>query len=97
MQAGQLTIANSNAQQISVRSFLAKIAGLITRLLGCWHREMSRPFSHNGQAYRSCLTCGAQRRFNLKDWQMHGDYYFSRPQVRQLQVLTRLSAVKKAA
>ena len=77
MQAGQLTIANSNAQQISVRSFLAKIAGLITRLLGCWHREMSRP--------------------NLKDWQMHGDYYFSRPQVRQLQVLTRLSAVKKAA
>jgi hypothetical protein len=25
------------------------------------------------------LSCGAQRRFNLGDWQMHGDFYYHRP------------------
>jgi len=52
------------------------IGGLLTRLLGCWHRDMSRPFSRGGHAYRSCLSCGAHRKFNVGRWEMQGEYYY---------------------
>jgi hypothetical protein len=48
----------------------------VTRLFGCWHKEMSRPFSSQGQTYRTCLDCGASRRFNLRSWEMQGDFYY---------------------
>jgi hypothetical protein len=48
----------------------------IARLFGCWHREMSRPFSIQGQTYRTCLDCGARRQFNLGRWEMTGDFYY---------------------
>ena len=37
---------------------------------------MSRPFSRDGRAYRSCLNCGAQRQFNLGNWKMTGSFYY---------------------
>jgi hypothetical protein len=40
---------------------------------------MSRPFSRGGRAYRSCTHCGAQRQFNLGNWQMQGDFYYNKP------------------
>jgi hypothetical protein len=52
------------------------IGGWITRLLGCWHRDMSRPFSRGGQAYRTCLSCGASRKFNVGRWEMQGEFYY---------------------
>lgn len=52
------------------------VTGWITKLFGCWHKEMSRPFSLYGQAYRTCLDCGARRQFNVRSWQMQGDYYY---------------------
>lgn len=55
------------------------IGDLITRLFGCWHKEMSRPFSSQGQTYRSCLTCGARRQFNLGRWKMQGGFYYRLP------------------
>jgi hypothetical protein len=61
------------------RQVTGKIGSLMARVFGCRHGELSRPFSHGGRAYRSCLSCGAQRRFNLGDWQMHGDFYYHRP------------------
>jgi len=57
------------------------IGKLVTRLLGCWHREMSRPFSHKGQAYRTCLNCGASRKFNVGRWEMQGSYYYASPMI----------------
>ena len=53
--------------------------GLMARLFGCRHSEMSRPFSVQGQAYRSCLGCGARRQFNVDSWKMQGDYYYGLP------------------
>ena len=50
----------------------------LTSLFGCWHREMSRPFTRGGQTYRACLGCGARRRFDLEGWEMSGHYYFVR-------------------
>jgi len=56
-----------------------KIAGsvryFLQRLIGCHHRQMSRPFTHDGRTYRSCPTCGMRREFDLKTWQSKGRYY----------------------
>ena len=54
-----------------------KIGGLMARVFGCWHADLSRPFSRGGRAYRKCLNCGAQRRFNLGNWEMQGKFYYS--------------------
>jgi hypothetical protein len=53
--------------------------GLMARLFGCRHSEMSRPFSVQGQAYRSCISCGARRQFDIDSWKMQGDYYYGAP------------------
>lgn len=77
MQGGHLTIAKPNFPQVSATSKSANAGDWLTRVFGCWHREMSRPFSRQGEAYRSCLKCGAQRKFNVGKWEMQGGYYFS--------------------
>jgi hypothetical protein len=56
-----------------------KIGNFMARVFGCRHGELSRPFSRGGRAYRSCVNCGAQRQFNLTDWQMHGSFYYRKP------------------
>ena len=78
MQSIQLAVANADVHQ-SVTSVPEKVSSWIARLFGCWHREMSRPFSHQGQGYRVCLHCGAQRKFNLNNWTMQGAFYYNRP------------------
>ena len=48
----------------------------LTRIFGCWHQEMSRPFTLHAESYRVCLECGAHRRFNPHTWEMTGPYYY---------------------
>ncbi|HTG87394.1 MAG TPA: hypothetical protein VL907_10190 [Pyrinomonadaceae bacterium] len=48
---------------------------LVPKLWSCWHRRMSRPFTHDGQTYRVCLRCGVQRHFDLEQWKTKGNYY----------------------
>jgi hypothetical protein len=79
MQAGQLTIANSSVGHINTSSLTGKLGSLVARVFGCWHTELSRPFSHEGRAYRTCLHCGAQRQFNLGNWEMQGSFYYRTP------------------
>jgi hypothetical protein len=76
MQAGELTIANSNIGHINVSAVTGKVSNLVARVFGCWHGELSRPFSRDGRAYRTCLSCGAQRQFNLGNWEMQGSFYY---------------------
>jgi len=97
MQAGQLTIATPNVGQFTESSVTAKISEWVARVFGCWHTEMSRPFSQQGQAYRVCLDCGAQRQFNLKNWQMHGEFYYKKATTSQFYPLSRLAAVRRKA
>ena len=90
MQAGQLTIANSTVAPLNSSSLLdsssvtGRIGSLMARVFGCRHADMSRPFSREGRAYRSCLNCGAHRKFNLGNWQMQGRFYYGQPQARQI-------------
>ena len=50
--------------------------GIMTKLFGCWHENISRPFTQGKTAYRSCLKCGARKPFNTETLQTHGQYYF---------------------
>ena len=65
-----------NVVQMPIATRQTGVAGWITKLFGCWHKEMSRPFSLQGQTYRTCLDCGARRQFNAESWEMQGDYYY---------------------
>jgi hypothetical protein len=51
-------------------------AGLVAKLFGCWHDNLSRPFTQNKTAYRSCLECGARKQFNPETLETHGNFYF---------------------
>jgi len=50
--------------------------GLITTLFGCWHDNISRPFTQGKTAYRSCLNCGARKPFNTETLETRNHYYF---------------------
>ena len=75
MQA-EYTIANSNVGHIDGSSVVGRIGNLMARVFGCRHPELSRPFSRNGRAYRKCLGCGAQRQFNVGNWEMQGSFFY---------------------
>ena len=84
MQAAQLTLSNASVAPLGSSSFSGRISNLMARVFGCRHAEMSRPFSRDGRAYRSCLNCGAQRQFHLGKWEMTGSFYYGNPQTRQI-------------
>jgi hypothetical protein len=50
--------------------------GLIGKLFGCRHENLSRPFSQNNVTYRSCLDCGARRQFDGQTLQTFGAFYY---------------------
>ena len=59
---------------MSVR--FAQIAKGVRRLFGCWHLKMSLPFTRGADTYRTCVTCGARRRFDLDQWTSVGGFYY---------------------
>jgi hypothetical protein len=54
----------------------AKKVGLIGKLFGCGHGELSRPFSQGKIGYRSCLKCGAVKQFNPETLETFGGFYY---------------------
>ncbi len=52
-----------------------KRVGILVRLFGCGHRNLSRPFSHKRIAYRACLQCGARKQFNTQTLETVGGFY----------------------
>ena len=94
MHVGELALTNPAVAEINVSSGAGRFGDLVARILGCWHTQMSRPFSHQGQAYRSCLKCGAQRKFNLGNWKMQGEFYYNRTSTNQMYPLTAVRRVE---
>ena len=82
--AAHLTISNSTIVPADSLQVSGRIGTLMARVFGCRHAEMSRPFSRDGRAYRSCLSCGAQRQFNLGRWEMTGSFYYGQPQAHRI-------------
>jgi hypothetical protein len=82
MQAAQITLKQyGHGRTVALRpkELTAQVSGWITRLFGCWHVEMSRPFTRDGESYRACLECGARRKFDSTRWEMVGAYYYDEP------------------
>lgn len=59
----------------SERDFFDSVRYCVTRLFGCWHIRMSRPFTHGTETYRECLWCGMHRRFDVHAWKSTGRFY----------------------
>jgi len=64
------------------KGVFGKKVGVIAKLFGCWHENVSRPFVQDKIAYRSCLNCGARKQFNPDTLETYGKFYFP-PTVRE--------------
>jgi hypothetical protein len=70
----QNRIATSVAAQTD-NEFGAKI-GIIGKLFGCWHKDLSRPFTNRKSSYRTCLHCGARKRFDAQNLKTFGPFHY---------------------
>ena len=61
-------------EQPDERAFGKKL-GLVTRLVGCRHERISRPFGSGNGSYRSCLSCGARKPFNPRTLETSSTFY----------------------
>jgi len=59
-----------------IPDLVSKMRRAMARILGCWHVDMSRPFSRGSETYRTCVACGARRHFDLEQWEMVGSFYY---------------------
>ncbi len=66
--------------------FTTKI-GLLGKLFGCGHADLSRPFSHGKIGYRSCLACGAVKKFNTETLETHGAFYYPPSPVGEIEIV----------
>lgn len=56
-----------------------KTLSFLVRLFGCRHHDMSRPFTIEGESFKTCLNCGARRCFDPRTYEMRGPFYFVSP------------------
>jgi hypothetical protein len=50
--------------------------GILGKIFGCWHKNLSRPFTNRSASYRACLNCGARKQFNTRTLKTSGPYYY---------------------
>ena len=50
--------------------------GFFGRLFGCYHKNLSRPFNKGDIGYRSCLECGARKRFDSDSLRTFRSFYY---------------------
>ncbi len=50
--------------------------GVIGKIFGCWHKQLSRPFTNRNASYRACLNCGARKKFDTKTLKTNGPFYY---------------------
>lgn len=53
-----------------------KKIGLFAKFFGCWHKELTRPFTNRNESYRACLHCGARKKFDTKNFRSYGPFYY---------------------
>ena len=58
-----------------MQDLVSKVSRVTARVFGCWHVNLSRPFSRGNETYRTCVACGARRSFDLEQWKMVGSFY----------------------
>jgi hypothetical protein len=77
MQAALETLEHySQRDEARVSKMTLAVGRWVGELFGCQHKEMSRPFSRQGETYRVCIACGARRQFDREKWNTEGPYYY---------------------
>jgi hypothetical protein len=66
-------------KRVVAHILFGKKVGLLTKLFGCGHPNLSRPFSQGRLGYRTCLRCGARKQFNPETLTTFGAFYY--PQI----------------
>jgi hypothetical protein len=57
-------------------SSLGRKNGILSRLFGCRHLDLSRPFKDSRGSYRACTACGARKRFDTESFKTLGNFYY---------------------
>jgi hypothetical protein len=50
--------------------------GIFGKVFGCWHKQLSRPFTSVEESYRTCLGCGARKQFDTQTLKTFGPFYY---------------------
>ena len=50
--------------------------GVFGKFFGCWHKNLTRPFTAGRESYRACVECGARKRFDEKTFKTFGAFYY---------------------
>lgn len=50
--------------------------GILSRIFGCRHGNLSRPFTNQNGSYRVCIDCGAHKMFDINSFKTLGTYYY---------------------
>ena len=50
--------------------------GVFGKVFGCWHKNLTRPFTTEHGSYRACLECGARRHFDENSFKTFGSFYY---------------------
>jgi len=53
-----------------------KPIGIIAKIFGCWHKDLTRPITSRRKTYRACLECGARREFDTEEFRSTGPFYY---------------------
>ncbi len=69
-------IQNRFGKDVVDHKFFGNKVGLLIRLFGCGHQQLSRPFSRGKSGYRACLGCGARKPFNPETLESSGTFYY---------------------
>jgi hypothetical protein len=75
MQTTTLSSTHLSGGFVSGRTVFEPAKYLVTRVFGCWHLKLTRPITHDNEAYRACIRCGMRRAFNLETWHAEGPFY----------------------
>ena len=50
--------------------------GVFAKMFGCWHQQLSRPFTNSKESYRACLHCGARQKFDAEQMRTTKSFYY---------------------
>jgi hypothetical protein len=67
---------NTNLIPARTEETFGRKIGLMAALFGCWHKNLSRPFSDGKNSYRVCLQCGARKNFNAETLTTSPGFYY---------------------
>ena len=70
---------NLTSERVTGRnaSLPGRRVGILSTLFGCWHRNLSRPFTEKQEgSYRVCMECGAHALFDTTSFKTLGGFYY---------------------